>query len=112
MNKLVIAAVMTFGVFNLGVSNAAMDPVVEKALQNICHSSATDRLHSFKKVVKQYRLNMNKVANKVVCNGEDIGTFAAENGAAHNANFIREHQQGRVEVRELAVNTSSKQPQA
>ncbi|GGA73886.1 hypothetical protein GCM10011369_14630 [Neiella marina] len=112
MKKLVITAVLTFGVLNLGVSNAAMDPVVEKALQNICHSSATDRLNNFKNVVKSYNLTMKKVANNVVCNGEDIGTFAAEHGAANTANFIRGHQQGHVEVRDLAQAQTAQQPQA
>lgn len=112
MKKLLVTAVLTLSALSIGSSQAAMDPVVEKALQQICYSSATDRLHSFKRVVKEYRLNMNKVANNVVCNGEDIGTFAAENGAAHNANFIREHQQGRVEVRELANASDSVVPQA
>ncbi|MBD1389207.1 DUF3718 domain-containing protein [Neiella sp. HB171785] len=112
MKKLVISAVLTFGVLNLGVSNAAMDPVVEKALQNICHSSATDRLNNFKSVVKSYNLTMDKVANQVVCNGEDIGTFAAENGAANTANFLRDFQQGHVEVRDLAKAETTQAPQA
>ena len=57
---------------------------------------------AFKKVVKSYRLSLKKVANGVVCNGEDIGTFAAENGAADTANLIREMQKGHVEIIELA----------
>ncbi|MBW8192391.1 DUF3718 domain-containing protein [Neiella marina] len=112
MKTLIISAVVTFGVLNMGVTNAAMNPVVEKALQNICYSSATDRLHNFKRTVKQYNLSMDKVANNVVCNGEDIGSFAAEHGAAHNANYIRDHQQGHVEVRELAVTASGEVPKA
>lgn len=94
--SLVVALMFT------GSVQAKMEPYVEKALQQVCYSSASDRLYQFKKTVKGYRLSMKDVANKVVCNGEDIGTFAAEQGAFKTASYIRTHQTGKVNISELA----------
>lgn len=108
----VIGMVTTVGVLASASSNAAMDPYVEKALQQVCYSSTSDRLYSFKKTVKSYRLDVKDVAMKVVCNGEDIATFAAENGAMKTANYIRSHQDGEVQIQELVHVTVPIKPKA
>lgn len=106
MKKFTIASlvgiVTSFALLISAPTKAAMDPVVENALQHVCYSSISNNTMTFKKVVKSYRLNLKKVANGVVCNGDDIATFAADNGAADTANMIREMQRGHVEITELA----------
>ncbi|GGA87943.1 hypothetical protein GCM10011369_32550 [Neiella marina] len=106
MKKLTITTlvglVTSFTLLLSAPTKAAMDPVVEKALQDVCYSSLSNKTMSFKQIVKSYRLSLKDVAENVVCNGEDIGTFAAENGAHNTANFIRSLQQGHVEIQELA----------
>ncbi|MBW8191136.1 DUF3718 domain-containing protein [Neiella marina] len=106
MKKLTITTlvgmVTTFVLLISAPSKASMNPVVEKALQDVCHTSLSNKTMNFKKVVKSYRLDLQDVADKVVCNGEDIGTFAAENGADEIANYIRSLQEGHVEIQELA----------
>ena len=108
----VIAMVTTVGLFMSASSSATMDPYVEKALQQVCYSSASDRLFNFRQTVKSYRLKMKDVASKIVCNGEDIGTFAAENGANRTANYIRSHQSGNVEIHQLVYVTIPVKPEA
>ena len=98
----IIGMVATITLLLSAPSKAAMDPVVEKALQDVCYSSLSNKTFNFRSVVKGYRLNLKDVAEKVVCNGEDIGTFAAENGALKTASYIRSLQQGHVEIQELA----------
>ena len=106
MKKLTITTVLgivtTVALLLSTPAKAAMDPVVESALQDVCYSSLSNNTMTLKKVIKSHRLNLKKVANGVVCNGEDIGTFAAENGAANTANMLRELQEGHVEIIELA----------
>lgn len=116
MKKLTIASVIgtvtTLGLLTAAPSQAAMDSYVEKALQQVCYSSMSDRLYSFKNTVKSYRLDVKDVANKVVCNGDDIGTFAAKNGAMKTANYIRNRQSGEVEIHELVYVTVPAKPKA
>ncbi|MCM2679397.1 DUF3718 domain-containing protein [Echinimonas agarilytica] len=112
MKLSIITAILTVGVLNVANANAAMDPFIENTLVKICEQSTNDQMVSFKKLVKSYRLDMKDVANKIVCNGEDIGTFAAENGASSIANLIREHQAGTVKVSEIAGTPAALPPQA
>lgn len=113
MNKVCLTvAAATLGMASVATSTAAMDPYVENALIDICRTSQLDRVHTFKRTVKSYRLKMDLVANNVVCNGEDIGTFAAQAGASNTADFIRDRQSGHVEVRDLANKLAVTVPQA
>lgn len=98
----VIGMVSTVALLLAAPSKAAMDPIVEKALQDVCYSSLSNKTFTFKATLKAYRLNPKLVAEKVVCDGYDIGTFAAENGSLKTANYIRTLQKGSVEIRELA----------
>lgn len=113
MNKVCLTvAAATLGMSSVATSTAAMDPYIENALIDICRTSQLDRVHTFKRTVKSYRLNMNLVANNVVCNGADIGSFAADAGAGKTANFIRNRQSGHVEVSDLANKLAVTVPQA
>ncbi|MBW8191014.1 DUF3718 domain-containing protein [Neiella marina] len=113
MNKVCLTvAAAAIGLSSAATSTAAMDSYVENALIDICRTSQLDRVHKFKRTVASYRLKMNTVANNVVCNGDDIGTFAAEAGAVNTANFIRNRQTGHVEVRDLANKLAVTVPQA
>ncbi|GGA84668.1 hypothetical protein GCM10011369_28370 [Neiella marina] len=113
MNKVCLTvAAATMGMASVATSTAAMDPYVENALVDICLSSQSNRVHTFKTTVASYRIDMQLVANNVVCNGEDIGSFAAEAGADRTANYIRSKQEGYVEVHDIAQKLAVTVPQA
>ncbi len=97
----IIAMASTFGIFASAQAQDAMDPYIEKALQKVCYSSMSDSLLNLRKTVKSYRLDIKDVANKVVCNGDDISTFAAEQGASTTANYLRNFQEGHVSINDL-----------
>lgn len=115
MKKLMTAVITltgTLGLLASAHSQAAMDSHIEKALQQVCYSSMSDSLMTLRQTVKEYRLDMKDVANKIVCNGDDIGTFAAEQGAAKTANYLRSFQDGHVSIRDLAYVTVNVAPKS
>ena len=66
-------------------SHAAMDPRVEQALVNVCKSVTTNKVYQYKKTAKSYHLRDKTIALKVVCNGQDIISFAESYGANKTA---------------------------
>lgn len=66
-------------------SQAAMNPNIEKALISICKSVTTNKIHKYKRTAKSYRLRDKTIALKVICNGQDIISFAESYGADKTA---------------------------
>ncbi|MBD1390668.1 DUF3718 domain-containing protein [Neiella sp. HB171785] len=100
MKKLAISALTTTLVIGSQVQ-AAMDPYVEKALQDVCHSATSNRVAALRETIKAYRLEVEDVANKVVCNGLPIAEFAAE----HNSDTIAQYLNQRLDSGQvLAMN--------
>jgi hypothetical protein len=62
-------------------SQAAMDPTIEKALISICKSVTTNKVYKYKRIAKSYHLKDKMIALKVICNGQDIISFAESYGA-------------------------------
>jgi len=62
-------------------SQAAMSPYMENALIEVCKATLSNNVHKLNKTTKQYRLTKKTVALKLMCNGEDVISFAEHYGA-------------------------------
>ena len=77
-----IAGVVTFGLSSVVTAeNYYLPAYVEMELISICKSAAKDKLLKMTKSIKGIRLNEKTVALNVVCNGQDIISFAESYGA-------------------------------
>ncbi|MCM2679324.1 DUF3718 domain-containing protein [Echinimonas agarilytica] len=112
MKASIITAVLSTAIFASAAHADSMDDQLKSALQDICYSSLSNSTLELRKTAQSYRLSMKKVANGVVCNGNDIGTFAAENGADRTANLIRTYQEGNVQVQDLVKSSAKTKPKA
>ncbi|WP_260680361.1 DUF3718 domain-containing protein [Thalassotalea sp. PS06] len=83
-------------------ANASMDPFVESALQDICESASSDNVFRLDRTIKSYRLNHQTVALNVMCNEQDIISFAQQQGATKTANRL-EHSIGDTQITDLAM---------
>lgn len=66
-------------------SQAAMDAKIEAALIEVCKSVTTNKVYNYQKTAKSYQLKDKTVALKVVCNDQDIISFAESHGADKTA---------------------------
>jgi hypothetical protein len=66
-------------------SQAAMSPYMEKALIDVCKAAKSNSLIKLNGTTKSYRLKTKTVALKLMCNGEDVISFAESNGADKTA---------------------------
>ena len=104
MNKLQKSAVfLTTGLALLGASSSAnaMDKYVETALIDTCRSALTDRPYKLRKTVDSYHMKMRSVALKVMCNGDDIISFAERYGADRTAARLQ-RSIGKVKITDVA----------
>lgn len=69
-------------------TTAAMDSYMEEALVNTCKAALTNKPLKLKATLKEYRLKERTAALGIVCNGEDIITFAENRGAFKTANHM------------------------
>ena len=81
---------------------APMDSHIENALVKVCKSALTDSVHELKRTTNEFNLNHKTVALKVVCNGDDIITFAEKNGAYKTASKLQKSI-GHVNIQEIAA---------
>ena len=82
-------------------SSANMDDYMESALIDVCKSAKHDSVINLRKTIKGYRLKEKTVAMKLVCNGEDVISFAENNGAYKTANHL-EKKLGGADIVDLA----------
>ena len=66
-------------------SQSSMDPIIEKALISVCKSVTTNKVYKYQQTAKSYQLKDKTIALKVVCNGQDIISFAQSHGADKTA---------------------------
>ena len=66
-------------------SQAAMSPYMESALIDVCKAAMSNKIHRLNSTTNAYRLRDKTVALKVMCNGDDIISFAESHGADKTA---------------------------
>lgn len=109
MKKLLLATgILAFGYSGtLAAEEMYMPNYVEDGLISICKNAARDKGGRMSKEIKSLRLKTKTVALNVVCNGEDIISFAERYGAektvARLSNSI-----GSVQVTDIAMNSGAK----
>jgi uncharacterized protein DUF3718 len=81
---LAIAATLPL-LFTALPSQAAMSKYMETALIDVCKAAKSNHLGKYNKISKSYRLKDKTIALKVVCNGDDIISFAEKHGADKTA---------------------------
>lgn len=104
MNKLTRStASASLGLLLLAVSSTsyALDRQVEVALVKVCKSAITDKPISMKNAMDNYNLNTRDVALNVMCNGQDIISFAESYGANKVASRL-ERSVGGVSITDVA----------
>jgi hypothetical protein len=103
-------ASMTIGLLAGGQTYAEkhMDDHLRVMLVGMCKDAMNDKMSSLVRSVRQNHLTMSKVANGVVCNGDLIGTFAANRGATRvPARLARyERPSGRTYIQDLKGRTA------
>lgn len=71
-------------------SQAATMSYMETALVDVCKAAQSNKVFKLKSTIKSYRLQDKTVALKVMCNGDDIITFAEKHGANKTAAKLQE----------------------
>lgn len=84
-----------------------MSNYMETALIDVCKAAKSNNTIRFHNTVDGYRLKTKTVALKVVCNGENISEFAANNGANKTADRLN-HALGDVSIEDVALTESNK----
>ncbi len=69
-------------------SAAPMSSYMESALVDTCKAAMSNNTLRLNRTLKAHRLNEKTVALGVVCNGEDIITFAQNHGAIKTADHM------------------------
>lgn len=72
--------------FNSMANN--MSPYMETALVDTCKAAMSNKTMKLKSTLEEYNLDEKTVALGVVCNGEDIITFAQNHGATKTADHM------------------------
>ncbi|WP_199609403.1 DUF3718 domain-containing protein [Flocculibacter collagenilyticus] len=86
--------------FSASSANAPMDPYIETALVNVCKSVIKNSPISLKKTVRGYRLKMDTITEKLMCNNETPYQFALTHNADRNARLLKT---GSVEIKDIAA---------
>lgn len=104
MNKLtLLAGVVSASLCTAAIAdNTYIPSYLEQGLISICKSAALDKSYKMNKAIKEYRLNHKIVALNVVCNGQDIISFAQHYGAERTTQRLSDSV-GRVEVTDIAA---------
>jgi len=106
MNKVkAVVSAMSFSLLaGASFSSAAtMDPYVENALINVCKSATTNSLLKYNKTAKSYHLKDKTIAEKVMCNGQDIADFARSHGSYKVAHKLERSLSGNVNIKDIAA---------
>jgi len=80
-----IALTTAIPVLAFSLPSQAMDPTLERALVKMCKAAASDTPIRLKNSIDAYRLTERTVALNVICNGDDIISFAENHGADKTA---------------------------
>ena len=66
-------------------SQATTMSYMETALVDVCKAAQSNKVFKLKSAIKSHRLQKKTVALKVMCNGDDIISFAEKHGAERTA---------------------------
>ncbi|MDG1752641.1 MAG: DUF3718 domain-containing protein [Thalassotalea sp.] len=95
---------MTFSLLaGASFTSSAMDKYVEQSLIEVCKASTTNSTLKFNKTMKSFHLNNKAVANKVMCNGDDITDFARSHGSYKVAAKLEKSLNGDVSITDVAA---------
>ena len=83
-------------------SQAAMTPYMENALIEVCKAAKSNSLIKLNNTTKSYRLKNKTVALKLMCNGEDVISFAESYGADKTAAKLQ-RSLGSVSITDVAA---------
>jgi len=83
-------------------SQAAMTPYLEKSLIEVCKAAKSNSVIKLNNTTKSYHLKTKTVALKLMCNGEDVISFAERNGAVKTAAKLQKSI-GNVSITDVAV---------
>ncbi|WP_019028360.1 DUF3718 domain-containing protein [Colwellia piezophila] len=83
-------------------SQATMSPYMEKALIDVCKAAKSNSLIKLNGTTKGYRLSTKTVALKLMCNGEDVISFAESYGADKTAARLQ-RSIGNVSITDVAA---------
>jgi hypothetical protein len=98
-----LAAVATLSLLALSSpSYAAMDPYLEKSLISVCKAAKSNSVLKLTQTTKSYRLKTKTVALKLMCNGDDVITFAERHGAERTAAKLQKSI-GKVDITDVAA---------
>ncbi|MFD2164904.1 DUF3718 domain-containing protein [Thalassotalea euphylliae] len=92
MNKVKVSAIAIITGLSMSAASTsalALDRQVEAALVKVCKSTLSDKPIRMKHAMEDYNLEAREVALNVMCNGEDIISFAANNGANKTASRLQ-----------------------
>lgn len=87
MKKLFLTAVAT-STLVLSSGAFAMDSDLEKKLVAVCKAVKSDSNLNLHTTLKETRLRADSVVEGLMCNGEDVITFAKLNGANNTADLL------------------------
>ncbi|MBY6186963.1 DUF3718 domain-containing protein [Marinobacter hydrocarbonoclasticus] len=102
--RYVIASMFTAGLLVSAGSQAAMPSYMEQSLVAVCKASLSNRPLTFNQTMKDHRINGYRVLPNLVCNGEDIHSFALMNGADRTAKRIQHFVPGTVTIQDISMN--------
>ncbi len=83
-------------------SQATTTTYMDTALVEVCKAAKSNKVLKLKSAIESHRLQDKTVALKVMCNGDDIITFAEKNGATKTAAKLQ-RSIGNVSIIDLAV---------
>ncbi len=101
-NTTLAAIASTIVLTGVSFNSMAMDKRIESALIDVCKSAMSDSIYRYNKTAKGYNLKDKTVALKVMCNGDDIITFAEKHGAIRTAAKLQ-HSIGGVSITDVAA---------
>ena len=107
--KLLTTTAITCSMLSMAsFSSHAMDKYVETALIDVCKSTLTNNVLKLRKTTQSYNLREKNVAIKVMCNGDDIITFAEKHGANKTAARLERSISGNVNIIDVAAQAKVK----
>lgn len=88
-------------------SQAAMTPYMKNALVDVCKAAKSNNVHRLNNIAKSYNLKDKTIALKVMCNGDDIISFAEKHGADKTVAKLQKSI-GNVNIIDTAATAKSK----
>lgn len=83
----------------LSISHAKMDTNLHQALVETCIAVKSNKPLKLRTELKEYRLTVDTIREKLVCNGESVYQFALTHNANRTAGMINK---GNVSISEMA----------